>query len=100
MDMTNFSEVLQWIVGGGSVIIVNWFVSWALERATWWHNLQSWVRSLAILVVAGAAGGFAQFLIVNPEVWQAYQGYINAFLLAVMGWLGSQKAHFSDPIRK
>lgn len=98
-NLTDVTGVLGWLVGGGSVVVVNWFVSWALERADWWHGLASWLKQGIILLIAAVVGVASQWLLLNPEVWAQFEPYIVSVLLGVGGWLASQRAHLDDPER-
>lgn len=95
--MSDWSEVITWLIGGGTVAAVSWFVSWFLEPLAWWQALRSQVRKLIILGVSIGIGMVATFLAgLPPEELAPYLPYLNTFILAVVAWLGSQVAHRAD----
>ena len=95
--MSDWSEVITWLIGGGTVAVVSWFVSWFLEPLVWWQALRSQVRSLIILGAALVIGLVATYLAgLPPEKLEPYLPYLNTFVLAIVAWLGSQVAHRAD----
>lgn len=99
MEFTNLEQLWTWIIGGGSMIIVNWFVSWALEELSWWAGLASKIKSLIILALSGAIAFVAQFFLSHPEVLAEYAQYILLVVGFLTSWLTTQIAHNSNPSR-
>jgi hypothetical protein len=94
--MENFPEVLNWIVTGGSVVVVSWFVSWLLEDYDWWNKIKSQFKKLLILLLSLAIGIGAQYLNQHPDLYELVLPYLNTAVLVIVAWLATQVAHKAD----
>ena len=95
--MTDVNEVLKWLVGGGSVAVVSWSVSWFLEGMVWWENISSKLRGLLILLVSALLGvGATYVLSLPPETLEPIMPYLTTGLLVISAWLATQVAHRAD----
>ena len=88
------NEVFTWIAAGGSVAIVAWFASWFLEKLGWWQGLAAEAKQAIILAIALALGLLATWVLsLPPETLEKARAYIEAGLLVITAWLGTQTAH-------
>ena len=88
------NEVFTWIAAGGSVAIVAWFASWFLEKLAWWGALASEAKQAIILLFSMALGLMAVWVLsLPPEALEKARPYIEAGLLVITAWLGTQTAH-------
>jgi hypothetical protein len=95
--MSDYNEVVTWLITGGAVAVVSWFASWFLEGFAWWGNLKSQVKSLIILLLALGVGMLATWVRSLPaEALAPYVPYLNLLVLTIVAWLGSQVAHRAD----
>ena len=101
--MTNpldLTAVLQYLVQGGSIVIIAWAVSWGLEGMDWWHALTSKARSLIILGASLVLGVGAHVLLLFPDAIAAIAPYFATIMGTVVAWLGTQAAHKTNPDRR
>ena len=99
-DTESLTSIWQWLVSGGALVSVSWFVSWAFEEVTWWHDQSSKFRSVVMLAVAGLIGFGAQYFLLHPEFIAEYQAYILGFIGTILGWVATQTAHNKNPSKK
>ena len=92
MDLQN---LLDWLTGAdaGAFLVVTWFASWGLEKASFWQKISSQLKAVTILVLAGILGGGSGWLSANPKVVGAIQPYVQPAIYGALAWLGSQTAH-------
>jgi hypothetical protein len=97
----NLSEFLAWLSGptAGGLVVVMWFVSWLLEKNSWWHSLQSKTRSAIIWGASVLIGVGAFVLAQNPELVATIDPYFKVVLYVTVAWLATQVAHNKDPER-
>lgn len=95
-------NVLEWLTSsdGGALILVTWFVSWALEEAGWWHALESRLRAIIMLVVAAVIAIVAVVLQNNPALVAAIDPYFEPVYYIILAWLATQTAHRLNTARK
>lgn len=88
-------NVLSWLTSsdGGALLLVLWFVSWALEEMDWWHTLDSRVRSIAILVTSVVIALLAVILQRNPALVAAVEPYFQPAYYVILAWLATQTVH-------
>ena len=91
-----FEQMLTYLATGGSVVVVSWFVSWALEKQAWWRSITSELRSLVILGISLLIGVGATWLAMQPDVLGIVRPYATGALLVITSWLGTQTAHKLD----
>jgi len=98
----SLSSILVWLTGtgGGAWLIVAWLVSWIAEDIPAWAKLNSKLKTVIMLVVAGAIGAGGQALLFRPEVVAAIDPYVRPFMYSAMIWLTNQLAHGKNPLRK
>lgn len=93
------NETLNWLTStdGGALILVLWAVSWGLEEASWWHSLQSKVRSLIVLGTSALLAVGAAVLQQNPDVVATIEPYFRPVYFVVLAWVATQTAHKLNP---
>jgi len=97
VPMNDWSQVVTWLVTGGSVAAVAWFASWYLEPMVWWQKISSQNRALIILGLSLVIGMVATFLAgLPPEQLEPFLPYLNGLVLTIVAWLSSQVFHRAD----
>jgi len=86
-------DLLGWLAGAGSVILVSWAVSWGLEGWKVWESLTAKFKSLVILLVAILLGVLATWLQTRPELLEVVAPYAATIIAIVIAWLATQVAH-------
>jgi len=91
-------ETLQWLLSGGTVLVVKWFASWYLEDLAWWNEkLSSKNREILILMLSLILGVGATVLVyLPPETFAQIRPFMAIVLFTVSTWLTGQVAHRSD----
>ncbi len=98
--MEELNIVLSYLMGGGSILAVNWVLSWFLEDVPFWHKLSSKTRSFASFVLASAVGVLAYQASVSPEFLDAIAPYAKILVAVGGSWYGQQLLHSKNPNRK
>lgn len=92
-EIKNVWDLLGWLAGAGSVILVSWATSWALEGWSVWQNMTSKLKSFIILVVAIILGVFATWIQTKPDVLELAAPYVATIIAIIVAWLATQVAH-------
>ena len=94
------NDVLQYLTTGGSIVVVNWVLSWFLEDVPAWHKLTSKARQISAFVLASAIGLGAYQASVSPEFLEAVAPYVKVVLAVGGSWYTQQLLHAKNPNRK
>ena len=100
MDLSNLDTLVTWLMAGGTVPVVMWFVAWAFEKMDWYQAIGSKGRSAIILMLSAVLGAGVVWLMNEPEIYAAIKPYAQAILTTIVAWLGSQVAHRADSERR
>ena len=100
MDLSNLDTLVAWLMAGGTVPVVMWFVAWAFEKMAWYQAIGSKGRSAIILGLSSLLGVGVVLVMQNPDVYEAIKPYAQAILTTIVAWLGSQVAHRADSERR
>lgn len=90
---SNFNEVLSWAAAGGSAIVVAALFAYLAENFEFWHKIPKNGKLLISLVLTGAIGAGAYYMLSLPDVITIVQPYWALFVTMILAWLGSQYAY-------
>lgn len=96
-----FGDFLSWIFSpsAGGLVIVMWFISWTLEKAEFWANLNSKLKLVITYVASILLGIGAYLLSENEALVTAIEPYFKVVLSVTVAWLATQVAHENNPAR-
>ncbi len=98
--MNELDSILTFLKTGGSIVVVNWIISWGLEDLPWWHRMASKTRELISLGLASLVGLLAYQVSIDPNLMEAIKP-IASVLISVSGsWYAMQLLHKKNPNRK
>jgi len=95
-NITTVWELLGWLAGPGSVILVAWAISWGCEGWDKWDNLPGKLKGLIIVLVSAVLGIISTWLQTQPEFLDIVAPYIATLISIVIAWLATQVAHKND----
>lgn len=85
---------LTWLaMGGGSLVLVMWFVSWGLVNVKLWANLPAKAKSFLILLISILMSVGCYYLLKFPALLAEYDAVFKIVLGLVIAWIGSQAAY-------
>jgi hypothetical protein len=85
---------VTWLaMGGGSLVLVMWFVSWGLVNVKFWLDLPSKLKSFLILFVSILFSVGSYYLLQFPALLAEYDAIFKIVLGLVIAWTGSQVAY-------
>ena len=100
IDYTSVAETLKWLVGGGAITRVPWFVSRYLEKIAAFQKISSEGKELIILLLAVLLGVGAAYLLNMPaETFEKIVPYVGVVFATVVAWLAFVSSHARDPQR-
>jgi len=78
-----------------------WIVSWGLDAIPAWHNLNSKLKQVIVLVLALVIG-IVVTLVRNlpPDVLAQITPYFDVIIATVLAWAAMQGFHYKDPNRE
>jgi hypothetical protein len=86
-------QLIQYLVTGGAVVVASWAASWGLEEFAWWAALPAKAKQFSILGASAVLACLGQFLLSRPDIVALIAPYLQAVILTVAAWLGTQTAH-------
>jgi hypothetical protein len=89
-DWKNLDEVIQWVIAGGSAIMVSALFAFLAENFVWWQKLTKNVKLIISLVLTIGIGALAYYLSSLPELISFVQPYWAIVVMMVLAWLSSQ----------
>ncbi len=98
--MSELDSALVFLKTGGSIVLVNWIISWGLEDLPWWHNMASKTRQILSLGFASLVGLLAYELSINPGLLETVEPFAKVLLAVGGSWYAQQLLHEKNPNRK
>lgn len=98
-SLPSLGTILTWLAAGGSVVVISWATSWALEGWSVWAKLYPRTKSIVILVLAIFLGVGATLILRSPTALEAIAPFAPPVIGSLGVWLTTQVAHAKDPKR-
>jgi chromate transport protein ChrA len=95
MDSTQLGEVLLWLTGVGSPIVIMYILSWVVENFKWWITLPKDVKFLLPMVASVLLSVGASQLLKYPEIIATIQPWFQVMMASILAYLFSQKAYMT-----
>jgi chromate transport protein ChrA len=95
MDSTQLGQVLLWLTGVGSPIVIMYILSWVVENFKWWITLPKDVKFLAPMVASVLLSVGASQLLQYPEIIATIQPWFQVMMASILAYLFSQKAYMT-----
>ena len=98
----NLTDFLSWLSGptAGGLIIISWFISWALDKYDFWIDLSRNTKLTIMWFVAVALGVGGHLLMQSPNIVEIIDPYFKIILGVTVAWLSTQVAYEINPARK
>ena len=95
VNAIDLKSVLEWLIAGGAPIAIMYAISLLAENWSGWHTLPKSVKFLVPMILSAGLAIGAQVLTGYADVVAEIAPWWKIVLVAVMSYIGSQKAYMS-----
>jgi len=95
MNWTDLQQVILWLAGVGSPIVVMYILSWVVENWKGWSTLPKDIKFLVPMVASVLLSVGSSYLLKFPEVIASIAPVFQVTMTAILAYLASQKAYIT-----
>jgi len=95
MNWTDLQQVIVWLAGVGSPIVIMYVMSWVVENWKGWSTLPKDIKFLIPMVASVLLSVGSSYLLKYPEVIEDIAPAFQVTMTAVLAYLASQKAYLT-----
>lgn len=95
MNWTDLNQVVLWLAGVGSPMVIMYILSWVVENWKGWSLLPKDVKFLIPMVASVLLSVGSSYLLKYPEVISSIAPIFQVVMTSILAYLASQKAYLT-----
>lgn len=93
LNINSLNDLMIWLTGVGSPIVVGYLLSFLAERWKKWHTLPYEIKFITPMIVSVILTLCATWLLAHPEIIQQYDPTFKIVIGSIIIYLTTQKSY-------